>query len=242
MYLFLYSGTEIKNALIKNAFFSGGLFLLIFYLISTCTRYFGMSMASMFNKSGYMLPLLFSYLVFSEKPNGFQWAGSILGLGSLALALWENKTESGKKNYLIPLMVIIGSGIIDTLMLWNERMHFQTEADALIFSTLIFSSAYILGSIIYIYKYSFHLFLSMHNAAYGALLGIPNFFSIFFLLLAIQHSSIQKSVLFGVNNVGIVFSSIMIGVLVFLEAKNKYQWLGIAGLLLSMACMNLNLH
>jgi drug/metabolite transporter (DMT)-like permease len=240
MYLFLYSGTEIKNVLIKNALFSGGLFLLIFYLISLCTRHFGMSMASMFNKSGYVLPLLFSYWVFSEKPNNFQWAGSILGIGSLALALWNNKKESAKANYLIPLMVITGSGSIDTVLMWNERMHFRTEEDALIFSTLIFSSSFLIGNVIFMFKYGFKDFFSKHNAIYGALLGIPNFFSIFFLLLAIKYSSVHKSVLFGINNVGIVVVSILIGVIVFRESKTPYQWLGVGGLILSMILMNLN--
>lgn len=242
MYWVLYSEAEISNALIKNAFLSGGLFLLIFYLISLCTRDFGMSMASMFNKSGYILPLMFAYMVFSEKPGLYQWAGSVLGLCSLVLALWDNQPISGKVNYLIPLLVVIGSGSIDTIMMWNERMHFRKEADALIFSTLIFSSAFIFGSVILIFKYSIRHFFSKHNMYFGALLGVPNYFSVFFLLLAIKHSTIQKPMLFGINNVGIVFASTMIGTMIFNESKNKYQWLGITGLIISIVLMNLQLQ
>jgi drug/metabolite transporter (DMT)-like permease len=240
MYLFLYTDTEIKNDLLKNAFLSGGLFLLIFYLISLCTQKFGMSMASMFNKSGYMLPLLFSYLVFFEKPNAYQWGGSMLGILSLFLALRNNKFESGKANYILPVLVIVGSGSIDTLMMWNERMHFKAEADPLIFSTLIFTAAFLFGSIFFMFKYNPKQFFGKHNALFGSLLGIPNFFSIFFLLQAIKYSSVQKSVLFGINNIGIVLISIIIGFFVFREKKTRYQWLGIAGLVFSLLLMNLN--
>jgi drug/metabolite transporter (DMT)-like permease len=214
MYLFLYTDTEIKNDLLKNAFLSGGLFLLIFYLISLCTQKFGMSMASMFNKSGYMLPLF--------------------------LALRNNKFESGKANYILPVLVIVGSGSIDTLMMWNERMHFKAEADPLIFSTLIFTAAFLFGSIFFMFKYNPKQFFGKHNALFGSLLGIPNFFSIFFLLQAIKYSSVQKSVLFGINNIGIVLISIIIGFFVFREKKTRYQWLGIAGLVFSLLLVNLN--
>ena len=79
--------------------------------------------------------------------------------------------------------------------------------------------------------------LSLFNLrvlAWGILLGLVNFGSIFFLVktLNYQHplqGSIDSSVVFGINNIGIVTLSVLLGVLLF---KERLSRINIAGILI----------
>ncbi|MGY8910183.1 MAG: EamA/RhaT family transporter, partial [Flavobacteriales bacterium] len=55
-------------------------------------------------------------------------------------------------------------------------------------------------------------------------LGIPNYFSIVFLIKALQTEGFESSTLFTINNVGTVILSTLVGILIFKEQfsiKNK---------------------
>ena len=62
------------------------------------------------------------------------------------------------------------------------------------------------------------------NVLAGIILGVPNYFSIIFLIKALQNKNIESSTLFTVNNVGVVVVSTFVGLWLFKEqfsAKNK---------------------
>ena len=58
----------------------------------------------------------------------------------------------------------------------------------------------------------------------GVVLGIPNYYSIVFLIRALQNKNFESSTLFTVNNVATVIVSTLVGLLLFKEnfsTKNK---------------------
>jgi uncharacterized membrane protein len=62
------------------------------------------------------------------------------------------------------------------------------------------------------------------NIIAGIILGVPNYFSIIFLIKALKTDGFESSTLFTINNVGIVVVSTWVGILVFKEQfslKNK---------------------
>jgi multidrug transporter EmrE-like cation transporter len=58
-------------------------------------------------------------------------------------------------------------------------------------------------------------------------LGVPNYFSIHFLLLAFQESSWDSSVLIPVNNIGIVVTSAAVGLIFYRERYSLLNWIGL---------------
>jgi uncharacterized membrane protein len=58
-------------------------------------------------------------------------------------------------------------------------------------------------------------------------LGIFNYFSIYFLLRALQNDFINSSSIFTINNVAIVLLSTIFGILFFKETLSKKNWFGI---------------
>lgn len=61
----------------------------------------------------------------------------------------------------------------------------------------------------------------------GIALGIPNYFSIFFLLRALQNDRWNSASIFTINNVAIVMFSTVLGIMLFNEKLSLTNWLGI---------------
>ena len=68
----------------------------------------------------------------------------------------------------------------------------------------------------------------------GILLGVPNYFSIYFLLKAIGSYSESSALVFGLNNIGIVILSTLLSMLIFKETLSRGNKIGIAMALLSI--------
>ncbi len=72
------------------------------------------------------------------------------------------------------------------------------------------------------------LTLSFKNVLGGIALGIPNFGSIYFLVLALRTNGMESSTIFPLNNVAIVMISTFLGILLFKEKMLPKNWIGIA--------------
>ncbi|NJX17131.1 EamA/RhaT family transporter, partial [Tamlana crocina] len=122
-----------------------------------------------------------------------------------------------KRNLIFPLLVFFGSGVIDTTIKFLETAD-VVEADVALFSSTIFAIAGCVGvSILIIQAFMGKLKLSFKNVLGGIALGIPNFGSIYFLVLALRTEGMESSTIFPLNNVAIVMISTFLGILLFGE-------------------------
>jgi len=69
--------------------------------------------------------------------------------------------------------------------------------------------------------------LEFKNILGGILLGVPNYFSIVYLLKALSTDGMESSTAFTLNNVGIVILSTLFGLFIFKEKLIWKNWLGI---------------
>jgi hypothetical protein len=72
---------------------------------------------------------------------------------------------------------------------------------------------------------------------WGTCLGLVNFGSIYFLVRTLDYrdhmgSSLDSSVVFGINNIGIVCLSVLLGRIIFLE---KLSFMNLAGVIICLA-------
>ena len=125
---------------------------------------------------------------------------------------------------LFPILLFLGSGAIDTALKYIEVM-FVPKNDVSIFSGSLFFIAGIFSFIILLIRtLKKREPFGLKNVIAGVALGIPNYYSIVFLIKALQTEGFESSTLFTINNVGIVIASTIIGILVFKEQfslKNK---------------------
>jgi drug/metabolite transporter (DMT)-like permease len=109
------------------------------------------------------------------------------------------------------------------------------EAEKPKFVIWIFQVAAILGTIILIIQLILkQQKFALKNIIAGVCLGVPNYFSMYYLVKALADSGLQSSVVFPINNVAIVIASAISGIVLFTEKLTKLQ---IAGILL--ACISI---
>jgi len=207
----------------------GALFIIIFNLMALTTQRSGLSVVSVATKMSVVIPVLFGLLYYNEELGFFKLLGIILALAAVYLA--SIKTKKGisieRKNLIYPALVFLGSGIIDTSIKYLEDTY-VADTDVPLFSAVIFSAAFTIGiSIMLIQAVRGTFRFQLKTLIGGVALGIPNYFSIYFIVQALRSGILDSSGIFTVNNVAIVMLSTIVGILLFKERLLRKNWLGI---------------
>ncbi len=207
----------------------GFLFIAVFYLAALTTQRSGLSVVSVATKMSVAIPVFFGIVLYNESTEFLKIIGIICAL--VAVYLTSIKKKEGikirKRNLIFPLLVFFGSGIIDTTLKYLETTY-VAQQDVALFSSTIFAIAGCIGiCILTIQKFKGRLKLHFKNLLGGIALGIPNFGSIYFLVLALRSGGVESSTIFPVNNVAIVMISTFLGILLFSEKMLPKNWMGI---------------
>lgn len=207
----------------------GFLFIAVFYLAALTTQRSGLSVVSVATKMSVAIPVLFGIFLYNESTGLLKVSGILLAL--TAVYLTSIKKKEGitirKRNLIFPLLVFFGSGIIDTTIKYLETSY-VAETDVALFTSTIFAIAGCIGiSILILQAIRKTLVLSWKNVVGGIALGVPNFGSIYFLVLALRTHGMESSTVFPINNVAIVMTSTLLGILLFKESMLPKNWLGI---------------
>jgi drug/metabolite transporter (DMT)-like permease len=210
--------------------FLGAMFITVFNLAAITTQRSGLSVVSVATKMSVAIPVFFGIFIYNESLGFLKVTGIILALAAVYLS--SIKTKKGisikKENLIFPLLVFVGSGIIDTTINYLENFY-VSETDVGLFSSSIFGIAGIIGITILIGQAVLgKLKITWKNIAGGIALGIPNYFSIYFLVMALRSPGFENSVIFTLNHVGIVLASTILGIVLFKEVLLKKNWIGIA--------------
>lgn len=219
----------------------GLLFIIIFNLMALTTQRSGISVVSVATKMSVVIPIAFGIFYYGEKLGISKGVGIILALIAVYLASIK-KSEGLKietKNLIFPVLVFLGSGIIDLSIKYLEDSY-VAESDIPIFSASIFATAFVVGVCVLIVqmiqgKFKFQL----KNLIGGICLGIPNYFSIYFLVKALRSNGLDSSTVFTINNVAIVMVSTLVGIALFGESLSKKNWAGIILAVLSIVLVTL---
>lgn len=238
--LLSYKGTINTSEIINSKWFLGAillgfLFIAVFNLMALTAQRNGLSVASVAGKMSVVIPVIFGIYVYHEGVGFQKLFGIILALVAVYLtAVKQNARLSIKQGLWLPFLLFLGSGVIDASIKYLETTYVSKNGIP-IFSATIFGCAAIIGSIILMYKilrknYKFNI----KNTIGGAILGVINYYSIYFLLKALQFEGLESSTLFTVNNVAIVMVSTLIGLLLFKETITKKNWIGISLAIISI--------
>jgi drug/metabolite transporter (DMT)-like permease len=207
----------------------GLLFIIVFNLAAITTQRSGLSVVSVATKMSVAIPVLFGILYFNESTGVLKVLGIILALIAVYLSSIKAKTGIAikKKNLIYPILVFIGSGLIDTLIKFIES-GYVNKTDVALFSSTIFSVAGTIGILVLIFQgLTGKLRITGRNILGGIALGIPNFFSIYFLVMALRNKGFESSTIFTINNVAIVLVSTILGIILFKEKLITKNWIGI---------------
>lgn len=211
----------------------GSLFIIVFNLMAITTQRSGLSVVSVATKMSVVIPVVFGLLYYKDSLNFLKGLGIVLALAAVYLA--SVKSKQGivikRSNLIFPVLVFLGSGIIDTSIKFLEEA-FVAEDDIPLFSATVFAAAGTLGMVYLVFKGGQKV--KLKNLIGGIALGIPNYFSIYFLVKALRSGVFDSSGIFTVNNVAIVMLSTLVGIVVFKEKLLPKNWIGILLAVLSI--------
>lgn len=213
---------------IYGAFVLGAMFVSVFFVMAKTAQVNGVSVASVAGKMSVVIPVTFGIFLYDEKATLLKLFGIAIAIIAVYLASVKKETSlKASSNLIYPILLFIGSGAIDTLLKYIE-INFVAKSDVSIFSGTLFCIAAIFGIIILIMNYiKKKTSFGFKNVIAGVVLGVPNYFSIIFLIKALQVEGFESSALFTINNVGIVICSTLIGVLFFKEKLSTKNSIGI---------------
>ncbi len=230
----------VESSWFYGAIGLGMLFIIIFNIMAIVSQRNGLSVASVATKMSVVIPVIFGIYVYDESTGLQKLFGIILALFAVVLVSIKPKSNIRlKHNLLFPFLVFLGSGVIDTSIKYLETFYIEDNGIPL-FSATIFGCAAIIGIIILtIKKIKRQLKFNRLSLLGGFVLGIVNYASIYYLLKALDHESLESSTIFTVNNVAIVMLSGLVGLILFKEKLSSKNWLGVGVAILSILLVTL---
>lgn len=214
----------------------GVMFILVFYLMVITTQKGGMSVVSVASKMSVAIPVLFVIAYYDEPLGLLKIIGILMALVSVYLVSVRRRDglSIDMKFFVFPLLVFLGSGLIESSIKFLENTYVP-DSEISLFSANTFLFACLTGSLVFGYKaLSGKAKFSWKDILGGFLLGIPNYFSIYFFILALRIDGLDSSSIFIINNVSIVLLSTLLGIVCFKERISPKNWIGIGIAILSI--------
>jgi len=231
-----------KSPWFFNAVGLGFLFIVIFVAMGYSSILAGVAITSVASKMSLAIPVAFSIIYFNEDITAFKITGFILAIPALILSSWSGKKgevkQTGFINKLIILAVFFGSGTIDTLLKFNEYKWLQTDADNRAFIFIVFASAFVLGIFYMLFQFLRNPAknkLTTKDILGGFALGVPNVLSAYCLIKSLESPTLEASVVFPLNNIGVVILSSILGFVIFKEKPTTQNIIGYCLCLIAIA-------
>ncbi|MBI5538747.1 MAG: hypothetical protein HY951_01710 [Bacteroidia bacterium] len=205
----------------------GILFIVTFFFIGVSSQKAGISITTVACKMSVIVPVAFSILFYSEVVTSVKLLGLGVALLALLLTIWR-KPEKKQEVFLmfLPLILFVGIGVIDTLVKYAQQDYVKNDVS--FFTAISFGVSLIAGLIAGITRKNFLKgFRNIPTVVFGIMLGMANFGSVYFMINALNKSGLESSVVFGLNNIGIVTISVFIGLIFFKEKLKIINWIGI---------------
>ena len=210
------------------AIFLGALFIFIFNIMALTSQKNGLSVAAVAGKMSLVIPVIAGIWLYNESMCWMKIVGILLALVSVYLTSVKTKEDIqlDKRLLIFPIVLFLGSGIIDTTLKYAEKMHVPDGEEPL-FSAMCFAMAFLIGIVVLIYEATQKRLLTLRSIVGGIALGIPNYFSIYFIIKTLKNG-MESSVVYPINHVGTVLFTSLLGIILFKERLIPKNYIGIA--------------
>jgi len=215
----------------------GACFIIVFNLIALTVQKLGVVVSTIFQKMSMIAPAILAMAMYGEKISISKIAGLLLAIVAIVLLSYQPGEKSLKSsNFLmwgLPFGTFLGSCFIDLSLFLVEAENIAPSGD-IQFTASLFLFAGIFGIIWHLIKPPALSRKDYIKSIIGGIaLGIPNFFSIY-LLLYLLGKNWEGSLLFPVNNVGILVFTALFSYLAFREKINGLKAWGFVTAVLSI--------
>ena len=208
---------------------NGVLYLVSFALLQWNVRQNGVVLSSTFMKLGLLVTMLVSVCFYGERPAPVQAVGFFLAVA--AIVLINYRKGSGKGFHMGLVWLLLCGGMADAMSKIFEEAVGSGPAPVFLLWTFFIALLLCLGLMAKEKQRpgKWELF-------YGALIGIPNFFSTRFLLGAL--GQLRAVLVYPAYSVGTILVVTLTGVLAFRETLSKQQWFALGMILVALVLLN----
>ncbi len=208
----------------------GFLFIVIFNLSAKSSQLLGIGITSMAMKLALIVPIIIGIFFYKEPYSWVTVLGILLALISVIMSSIQNTEKKASHLWLIvlPIIVFVGSGFCDAgvQIAFNSYLN---ESENALFSISLFLIAFVIGLFFYLILFILKkVQFTWQSIPAGIILGIPNYLSIYFIIMALGKSGLNSSVIMPVANISVVVLSSVIGIFIFREKQSKVNFAGLA--------------
>ncbi|HYF30811.1 MAG TPA: hypothetical protein VD993_06810 [Chitinophagaceae bacterium] len=215
----------------------GAVFIGLYNIIGFTTQKMGVAVASVANKLSLVIPFVFSLVLYNESITAFKIAGIIVALIAVVLTCYPQRQAAGTAHagnavskgwlYLLPVVLFIGSGLLDTMIKYVEQGYLD-HGNQDTYLITAFSMAALIGLIVLVLQLvTGRTALTWKGVLAGIMIGVPNYFSIWCLLQVLKLYADNSSAIIPINNMGIVLFSAVAAWMLFKERLSGINWIGI---------------
>lgn len=213
--------------------FGGVLFLVSLALYRLNIRKNGVVISALFMKLGVLVPTAMAMVFFHETPGILQLLGFGLAVAAiLVLNLGGTAEKTAAAGGMLLILLLLIGGLADSLTNVYDKLGNPLWKDPFLFYIFL-SAGIICLTAALIRQEPFR----GGDILFGLLVGVPNYFSTRFLLLAL--GSVPAIVAYPVYNVSTIVVLSLAGVLFFREHLSRRKLLGLAMILLALVLLNL---
>jgi len=207
------------------------LFISVFNVMAITSQKNGVSVAAVAGKMAVVIPVFFGVFLYQEHLTSMKITGIVLALLAVYFITLKNKSDSSKKASIIfPILLFLGAGVIDTTIKFVQT-NYVPSTDTDLFSGILFGLSGVFGILLYCLKPTR---ITVKNIIAGIVLGVINYYSIYYLLKALDIKNMSSAIIFSINNVSIVALSTLLGLIIFKEKLSSKNWIGIGIAIISI--------
>ena len=218
----------ISQEWFKGSILLGFIFISTFYVTTITSQRNGLSVASVASKMSVIIPIILGVFLYDETLGSVKILGIII---ALIAVYFTSKKETGEiqqaSNLVFPILVFIGAGTIDSSLKYLQTFLVPSNQIGL-FSSVTFFCAFSVGILILVFlSLKGKIKFAGRNILGGIALGLPNFFSLYYLVKMLEAKAFESATLFTIHNIAIVLVSTFVGILFFKERISMRNALGI---------------
>ncbi|TAH30406.1 MAG: hypothetical protein EAZ06_03480 [Cytophagales bacterium] len=215
----------------------GAFFISTFYLTAYSIEKIGVTLTTVSAKISLVLTVFVNLFVLesaSKSFDFFNYSGIFFAIVAIVLSSIQPKNNDNiaeKSFWWLPLVVFSLTALVDISISSIKAIYIQPEQSTL-FTILTFASAASIGVVILSAQLvSKQVKMTQKEWIGGLALGVPNFFSLFYLLKTLEDFKNDGAFLFPIFNIAIILASSFIAVTLF---KEKLSRLNVLGLILAI--------
>ena len=210
----------------------GVFFFLSFIYYQKSVKENGASLSGTFGKLGILVPMIFSIIFWKEMPKAIQWVGICIALFSIIFSnISHDENKCTSINLTLILLFLFG-GMAEFQNKLFQKYALMEYKDLFLF--VIFFTAF-LFSLYFVIKSD--KIIMKRDLLMGMLVGIPNLFSSYFLIMALN--SIKASIAFPVYSAGSIIVISIGEVFLYKEKLSKKNQIAIVLVVIALILINL---